>query len=222
MSIIEKNLGMQKTALIGLVLSLCLLLFSFNSYAQDAPAKFAIETADIYESADNYYLNATIDYDLHAEAHAILAKGLPIHILFELELYKSRRYWLDKTLLSKQYVYVLQLDPITDHYELTRTDTNFTLSYKTADKAIESLRYLSNLFIVETNKLPIAKDVIAQLQMSLDVRNFPEPMQYLSQYWGDWVRSTNWYSWALQKEQAQAIDERRKDTVIEDGGSKDE
>lgn len=196
----ECNFLKLKIVLIYSSIFLCLFLISFSALAQDSKENFSIESADTYRSADNYYLNATINYDLHAEAHDILAKGLPIHILFDLEMYKFRRYWLDKTLLKKQYVYIIQLDPITDRYELTRTDTNFTLSYETADKAIESLRYLSNLFITEVNKVPVQNGVFAQLQMSLDVRNFPEPMQYLSQYWGDWVRTTNWYRWSLEEE----------------------
>lgn len=179
-------------------------LLMFSVYAE---AGFKIESATIYESANNYYLNASIDYDMHPEAYEILAKGLPIRISFELEIYQPRRYWLDRTLLEKKFNYRLQHDPITDQYELTRKDTDFGLTYETAEQAIDSLHYLSNLFIVETTRIPAAKLAQVQLRMSLDVRNFPDPMQYLSQYWGDWVRTTDWYHWALLAAQENTLTE---------------
>jgi len=169
-----------------------------QSLTEESVSSFVIESADIYQSANNYYLNAAIDYDIHPEAHEILAKGLPIHIVFELELYKVRRYWLDKTLLEKEFSYILQHDPITNQYELTRVDTDFTLSYETVQAAIASLRYLTNLFVVETENIAEGDETFAQLRMSLDIRNFPEPMQYLSQYWGDWIIATEWYQWSMK------------------------
>lgn len=198
-------------------LGLCLLLLLVLTATVYAESGFEVESATIYESASNYYLNASIDYEMQSEAYAILAKGLPIRISFELEIYNPRRYWFDRTLLEKEFSYRLQHDPITDQYELTRNDTDFTLSYATAEQAVDSLHYLSNLFLVETHKISAGKQTQVQMRMSLDVRNFPDPLQYLSQYWGDWVRTTSWYRWTLLSvEGSSAADlSAAEDSVVE-------
>ena len=166
---------------------------------------FRVISATTYRVGDGHYLNAEVVHDVHPEAQAILSKGLPIRITFELQIQQSRRYWWDKTILEREYEYVLQHDPITDRYEMTRTDTSFTLSYASADEAIESIRYLSNLLITNNSIIDDPENKQAQLRVHLDVRNFPEPMQYLSQYWGDWVVSSEWYLWEMDQQKSQIL-----------------
>jgi len=65
------------------------------------------------------------------------------------------------------------------------------LSFATAELAVQNLQYLTNLLVDEIKRIP--KGTEGRLRMVVDVRNFPEPLQYLSQYWGDWKQSSDWY-----------------------------
>lgn len=200
----------------------CLLLLVYVSLTQIlwAQDNFKVESASITTSSDSYYLNASLDYQLHQEAQEILDKGLPIRILFELVISQPRRYWFDKTLLEKEYEYVLQHDPITDRFDLTRLDTDLTLSYASSAEAIDSLHYLTNLLVAPSKQVAHDKSTEVSLRMNLDVRNFPSPLQYLSQYWGDWVQTSDWYTWSfytdINKEyQAPVFDKELSDEQVE-------
>jgi len=182
-----------------LLLGFCLVLVSLwirqPAFAQSS---FEVRHAQTQIKDGSYYLNADIDYMLHSEAREILQRGLPIKIALQVELFRERRYWRDKIINQTEAVYVLQFNPVTEHYVLRNVDEGSQKTFFDADSAISDLSKLQNVLLVAENKLINPNLLQARARLIVDVRHFPEPLQYLAKYWGEWHLTSEWYVWPLK------------------------
>lgn len=194
-----KNTILFKNFLTGMI-ALISALFSGVLSAQENPdlSRFEVSHAQTSIIDGKYFLTADIAYRLHSEAIQILERGLPIRIELQVELFLQRRYWRDKTILEKNKIYLLKRNALTERFILTASDEDTQQSFATAEHAINSMRTLEGVFLTEESEIPDPQATQARARLIVDVRHFPEPLQYLSKYWDDWRLVSEWYVWPLK------------------------
>jgi hypothetical protein len=194
-----KNTILFKKCLAGMTVLVSFLMTGAFS-AQENPdlSRFEVSHAQTSIIDGKYFLTADIAYRLHSEAIQILERGLPIRIELQVELFLQRRYWRDKTILEKNKIYTLKRNALTERFILTASDEQTQQSFATAEQAINSLRILEGVYLTEESNILDPQDTQARARLIVDVRHFPEPLQYLSKYWDDWRLVSEWYVWPLK------------------------
>ncbi|MBT8141399.1 MAG: DUF4390 domain-containing protein [Gammaproteobacteria bacterium] len=189
----KNNSFIHLCARAGLFLGLCMV--SIGLHASD---RFEVSHAQTIVLDDTYYLTADIAYALHDEAKSILQQGLPIRIELQAELVRPRRYWRDKIIARVNKLYLIQFNAVTERYVVSIPDLAQQESFATAEQAIYSLRTLKDIPLLSASNVPNPEIIQARARLVVDVRHFPDPLQYLAKYWADWVLVSEWYVWPLK------------------------
>lgn len=174
-----------------------LVAFCFAAAAQ-ALQRFEIRSAYIEPTEGVYELNATLVFDLPEGARAAVREGVPLTLDLEIVLRRSRKYWLDETVATLEQHYELVHHALSERYLVRNLNSGEQVSFATLDAALDSLRVLSNLPILD--QALVVKDARHEISLRahLDVRTMPASLRLIVFWANDWRQSTEWYTWSPQ------------------------
>jgi hypothetical protein len=181
------------TALWSLVLTL-----TCGSALAQTEQRFEIRSAYVEPAEGVYLLNATLVFELPDGARDAIREGAPLSFDLDIVLHRSRRYWLDETVATLQQRYELVYHALSERYLLRNLNSGEQVSFATLDAALDSLRVLSNLPIIDQSLIvPDARHEIS-LRAYLDIRTMPDALRFIVFWARDWRQSTEWYTWSPQ------------------------
>jgi hypothetical protein len=176
---------------------LVLLIGSTVAWAQ-AAQRFEIRSAYIEPAEAVYQLNATLVFELPEGAREAVREGAPLTLDLEIIVHRSRRYWLDETVANLEQHYELVYHALSERFLLRNLNSGEQTSFATLDAALDSLRVISNLPILDQSLvLPDARHEIS-LRAHLDVRTMPDALRFIVFWANDWRQTTEWYTWSPQ------------------------
>jgi Domain of unknown function (DUF4390) len=174
----------------------CLLL-SVASWAQQLQ-RFEIRSAYVERNEGVYQLNATLVFELPEGAREAIREGSPLTLDLDIVLHRSRRLWLDESVASLQQHYEVSFHALSERYLVRNLNSGQQSSYPTLDAALDSLRVISNLPILDQSLLlPDSRHEVS-LRAHLDVRTMPDALRFIVFWANDWRQSTEWYTWSPQ------------------------
>jgi len=174
------------------------LFFVFTVNATLQAALCEIRYAQTSEENGFYVLDANVNYELHAEAQQMLEKGLAIKFVIQAELYKRRRYWIDKKISLREQVLYLQKNQLTKKYILSSLNSTKQESFSSIDKALLALNESVRVPLIEISEIDDPANIEARTRLVVDVRHFSGTVNYLAKYWNDWRLVSEWYTWPLK------------------------
>lgn len=173
-----------------------LFLLSFGALAQ--AQRFEIRSAYIEPSEGVYQLNATLVFELPEGARAAIREGSPLTLDLEIVLHRSRKYWLDENIATLGQQYELSFHALTERYLVRNLNSGQQNSYPTLDAALDSLRVISNLPILDQSLVVSGSRHEISLRAHLDVRTMPDALRFIVFWANDWRQSSEWYTWSPQ------------------------
>lgn len=176
--------------------AVALLLLSFAAWSQGQ--RFEIRSAYIEPAEAVYQLNATLVFDLPEGARAAIREGSPLTLDLEIVLHRSRRLWLDENVATLGQQYELSYHALSERYLVRNLNSGQQTSYPTLDAALDSLRVISNLPILDESLVVPGSRHEISLRAHLDVRTMPDALRFILFWTQDWRQSTEWYTWAPQ------------------------
>jgi hypothetical protein len=175
-----------------------LLCIAFVSGAAHAQSKFDIRSAYVEPVEGVYQLNATLEFELPDGARDAVRDGVPLTLTVEIVVHRSRRFWLDETVATLEQHYELVQHALSERYLIRNVNSGEQSSYATLDAAIEALRVISALPILDRALvIPDVRHEIS-LRASLDVRTMPDALRFVLFWTDDWRQRTDWYTWSPQ------------------------
>jgi hypothetical protein len=174
-----------------------LIAFCFAAAAQTLQ-RFEIRSAYVEPTEGVYELNATLVFDLPEGARAAVREGVPLTLDLEIVLRRSRKYWLDETVATLEQHYELVHHALSERYLVRNLNSGEQASFATLEAALDSLRVLSNLPILD--QALVVKDARHEISLRahLDVRTMPASLRLIVFWANDWRQSTEWYTWSPQ------------------------
>lgn len=167
------------------------------AWAQTAQ-RFEIRSAYVEPAEGVYQLNATLVFELPEGAREAVREGAPLTLDLEIVVHRSRKYWLDETVADLEQHYELVYHALSERYLLRNLNSGEQASFATLDAALDSLRVISNLPILDQALvLPDARHEIS-LRAHLDVRTMPDALRFIVFWANDWRQTTEWYTWSPQ------------------------
>ena len=181
--------------LLALVLSLAL---AFCCAAWGQAQRFEFRAAYIEPTDSVYQLNATLVLDLPDGAREAVREGVPLTMSVEIVVKRSRRYWLDEGVAALEQRYELVHHALSERYLVRNLNSGEQSSFPTLDAALDSMRVISNLPILD--KALVVRDSRHEISLRahLDVHTMPDALRLIVFWVDDWRQNTEWYTWSPQ------------------------
>ena len=184
--------------LASLALACCgILTVGIADAARDTP-RFEIRSA--YAELENkvYFLHARINYPLSKQALEALQSGVELNFQLRIEVNRVRRFIPDANVATLLQRYQLRFNALVNRYVVRNLNSGGQQSFASLDAALGFLGRVSDLPILDKALLQSGRKYILKLQVELDVRRLPAPIQLLAFWLDDWRLTSAWYTWPLQ------------------------
>jgi hypothetical protein len=169
------------------------LCYAPSSWAQ---GRFDIRSAYIERAEGVYQLNATLDFEVAEGARAAVRDGAPFTMHLEIVVRRERSYWLDEVVATLDQSYELVYHALSDRYLVRNVNSGEQVSYATLDSALDSLRVISNLPILDQALVRPERRHEISLRGSADVRTMPDTLRFILFWSDDWRQRSEWYTWS--------------------------
>ena len=184
------DLRLLIAALLGL---LCL-----AAWAQTAEQRFEIRSAYVEPIEGVYQLSATLVFDLPEGARRVLREGVPLTLDLEIGVRRSRSLWLDENVATLEQRYELSYHALSARYLVRNVNSGEQSSFATLDAALDSLRVVGNLPILDQALVIADARHEISLRAHLDLRTMPDALRFILFWSEDWRQETEWYTWSPQ------------------------
>ena len=173
-------------------------LFCAGFYAPDswAQGRFDIRSAYIERAEGVYQLSATLDFDIGEGARAAVRDGAPFTLRLEIVVRRERSYWLDEVVATLDQSYELVYHALSDRYLVRNQNSGEQVSYATLDAALDALRVISNLPILDQALVRPERRHEISLRAGLDIRTMPDTLRFILFWSDDWRQRSEWYTWS--------------------------
>jgi hypothetical protein len=178
---------------------LLMLLLAFALAATPAVAAqlhgIEVRRAIFVAEDDHYVLEADIDTILSAPLEDALNKGIPLYFLLEFELARSRWYWFNDKIISKQQQYRLSFNALTRQYRIGVGA--FYQNFPTLSEAVQVMSKVRRREDIEPGVLSKGTGYTAGLRLRLDTSQLPKPFNLNALGSREWSLGSEWYRWTV-------------------------
>jgi hypothetical protein len=177
---------------------LALLWLAFYTLPAQAQNRFEIRSAYVEPAERVYELNATLDFTLADGARTAIREGAPLTLHLEIVVRRQRAYWLDDTVATLDQFYELAYHALSERYLVRNLNSGEQASYATLDAALDALRVISGLPILDQSLVRTDSRHEISLRAALDVRTMPDTLRFILFWADDWRQRSEWYTWSPQ------------------------
>jgi hypothetical protein len=164
-----------------------LLVLAFAAHADN----IEVRAAEVTRGEDGFVLDADFAITLTPTLEDILAKGVPLNFLLEVEIIRPRWYWFNDKVASVAQPYKLSYNSLTRQYRVS-LGTLFQ-NFATLTEAVRFFSSVRNLPIADTSDLQPGTAYQVSVRMRLDVSQLPKPFQITALGSREWNLSSEWH-----------------------------
>ncbi len=144
-----------------------------------------------------YMLNASLDYDLGAEALKALRSGVPLTFAMTIKVVRKRRYLWDETVSRLRQDYRIAYHALSQRYLVSNLTLGTQESFHDLDQALLALGHIQSLPVIEQERLPDPHGHVVEMRLALATESLPAPLQPIAYLSPQWWLSSPWHSEAL-------------------------
>lgn len=171
-----------------MVAALLIALWLSSAHAEPplVPQKMAVRSAFLERQDNVYQLNATLAFDLPEGARQAVVDGVPMTLDLEIVLRRARRFWFDEAVATLVQNYQLEHRVLSERYLVRNLNSGEQMSFPTLDGALDAMRVISNLPILDQSLIEPDEEYEISLRASLDVRTMPDVLRFVLFLADDW------------------------------------
>jgi hypothetical protein len=160
---------------------------------------FEVRSAYLTVDQGVFQLNVRTEYPVSDEIRRALTDGVTLYFDLEARVERSRRLWLDATLVEVTLRRELSWHAVRERYvvrDMVRGEQEF---HVTLEQALQAIGAVSAFPVVTEPQL--ATDAAYQISVRASMRrgSMPDALRTLI-WWSDsWHRATDWYTWSLPR-----------------------
>ena len=154
---------------------------------------FEIESASF--SLDNTLLrlDLKIRIDLPEFVGVAVKQGFAVPLMFEVEIFTSRNYWLDKRVVTLQQSYQLHFLPMLSSYVVNDVTAGKRHYFDSLDEAVEFMEVVYNYPMLDISNFDFNREFYARARFRIDNDELPLPLKP-SIFWpSNWDERSDWY-----------------------------
>ena len=174
-----------------LLLFILTLLVPVMSHAQGAE----IKTAKLELNEEGYQLSAEFELQLQAVHEDAIRKGVPVYIEMEVEVSRSRWYWLDERVVRQTRERRISYSPLANQFRIATAGLSQNVpKFDDVKRALSTVRSWQ---ILERNKLRPGEKYDVSVRIRLDASQLPKPFQLNILGTREWDIASPWTRFSI-------------------------
>lgn len=159
---------------------------------------FRVEEAQVRLQDGLYYLDATVIYDFSEVALEALDNGVPLTIVTHIQVRRAHAWLWEDSLLDLQLRHAIRYKPLSERYHVYRLPGARGRGFVTRDAAIRALGEISELQLLDQEKLDPEESYEVQIKVALDIEELPLPLRPIAYLRPSWKLSSGWSKWPIE------------------------
>lgn len=162
---------------------------------------FKVSSVQAHLTGSTLQLSGNVELGLTPEVEEAIGTGIPIKLVFDVQLYRARPFLWDAKMASWKFSRELRYHALAGQYLINASaDAPVAReSFATLGDALVQLGTFDNLTFIATSTLPSDAAYHVQVRASLDVEALPallRPVAYTSRAWD---LNSGWTTWSVQR-----------------------
>jgi hypothetical protein len=186
----------------GGMIAAALVLFGGVALAQDPVERagyFEVRSASTELVGGVYMLDARLQLVLSSEALNALNSGVPLTIELQVQVIRSRRFYLDALDAELAFRFELEYRPISQRYIVRNLNTGNQDSFATLYSALNYLGRVQRLPVIDESLLIPDRNYRVRLRALLATEQYSAPLRLLFFWRDEWQLKSEWYEWTLER-----------------------
>jgi hypothetical protein len=164
-----------------------------------ADTKLAVVDATVANDAGVYELDARLELSLPEQARRAIDAGLTLHLRYDIEVARVRRYVPDDEVASLEQSYELSYHALSQRYLVRNLNTGEQQDFGTLQSALDSFTEVRGLPLLDSELLEQGSSYEFRVRAVLTLRSAPDTLSWLLFWTDDWSATSEWYAWTLQR-----------------------
>jgi hypothetical protein len=186
----------------GGVIVAAVLLLGTAALAQEPVERagyFEVRSASTELIGGVHMLDARLQLVLSSEALNALNSGVPLTIELQMQVIRSRRFYLDAVDAELAFRFELEYRPISERYIVRNLNSGDEDSFATLYSALNNLGRIQRLPVVDETLLVPGRDYRVRLRALLATEQYSAPLRLLFFWRDEWQLKSEWYEWKLER-----------------------
>ncbi len=186
----------------GAIIAAGAVLLGGVALAQDPVERagyFEVRSASTELVGGVHMLDARLQLVLSSDALKALNSGVPLTIELQMQVIRSRRFYLDALDAELAFRFELEYRPISQRYIVRNLNTGNQDSFATLYSALNSLGRIQRLPVIDESLLVPERDYRVRLRALLATEQYSAPLRLLFFWRDEWQLKSEWYEWKLER-----------------------
>lgn len=196
-----RNLRLGGT-ICGAIIAAGVLLLGSGALAQDPVERigyFEVRSASTELDSGVHMLDARLQLVLSSEALDALNSGVPLTIELQMQVIRSRRFYLDALDAELAFRFELEYRLISQRYIVRNLNSGDQDSFATLYSALNYLGRVQRLPVIDESLLVPDRDYRVRLRALLATEQYSAPLRLLFFWRDEWQLKSEWYEWTLER-----------------------
>ena len=160
---------------------------------------FEVRSASTQPVDGVHTLDARLQLVLSTEALAALESGVTLTIELQLQVIRTRRFYIDDVEAELAVRYELQYSPVSQRYIVRNLNSGDQDSFATLYSALNSLGRVQGLPVIDDALLIDDRSYRVRLRAMLNTERYPAALRVLFFWRGQWQLQSEWFEWSLER-----------------------
>ncbi len=160
---------------------------------------FLIRHVDTHLEDDVYLLDADLEVSLESGPLEALSSGVPLDLILEFEVLRTRKWLWNTTVTTLQARYILKFNPLSRQYRLENPNAGSVRNLRSIAEALAEFGRVRDFPLIDKSLLDEGNKHLVRLRMRLDIEALPAPLRPVAYVSADWQLASDWYSWPIQQ-----------------------
>ena len=159
---------------------------------------FEVRSASTELVGGVHVLDARLQLVLSSEALNALNSGVPLTIELQVQVIRSRRFYLDALDAELAFRFELEYRPISQRYIVRNLNSGDQDSFATLYSALNYLGRVQRLPVIDESLLIPDRSYRVRLRALLATEQYSAPLRLLFFWRDEWQLKSEWFEWKLE------------------------
>jgi len=166
-----------------------------------ALAEFNIKEIEAELNKQVMIINGSMDTNLTEKVEEALSKGIPLSLILEIDLYRSRAIIWDKLIAEWSINYQVLYHALSGQYLVNveyPEQQKTTESFFSLQEALVFLSVITDLNLTVSEKIFGNESYETEIRIRLDIESLPTPLRPVAYTTSAWHLNSGWTRWPVQ------------------------
>ena len=168
------------------------------AWAGQKGSQLLITSAQAVLDDEVYELDTQLDLRVPKGALKAIDGGLTLHLTYEIEISRVRRWMPDAGVASIEQQFELAYHALSQRYLVRNLNTGEQQDFGTVEAALARITDVKGLPVLDASLLPPGPEYEGRVRAVLDMASASESFGWLLFWTDDWSAESDWYTWTIR------------------------